>query len=507
MERRKNELTNATGREVSVEFEGRALGAIAGEPLMVTLLAHGIETASRSVKYHRPRGAFCMAGTCGQCWMRIGDLPNRAACTTPVADGLVATRENAFPSAELDVLRAADYLFARGLDHHRLGTTPLRPLNLLMQDTARRLAGLGALSSTPPPPAPPLAALAADVAVVGAGPAGLAAACAAARAGLRVVVIEGRDELGGQLRTGLFDDEPALVGLLADAPGILAAARAEVWCASVAAGLYREDDRTRLLVRAQVGDPAERLVLVDARRLVIATGGYEQAPLFQSNDLPGHYGARALAELVHRHGVLPGKKVVVADGGEEAGWRLFARLAARGVPGLRVTRVVREAREAPATPSRPAPGSSTVELGQEVVAARGGTRVKGVEIAPVGRTGEAEAGRTRIACDVIASATPVAPAFELARQGGCALEHRPEQGGFAVVTAPGSGRTSVPHIYAAGDVTGARPALASMREGEIAGLTIALELGGDQRVRARLDAALAALGLDATRARGARGEP
>src|SRR5262249_55002990 len=113
---------------------------------MVTLLAHGVDTASRSVKYHRPRGAFCMAGSCDQCSMRIDDLPTRAACTAPAVEGRAIGRQNAFPSADVDLFRAADIVFAAGFDHHRLATTPLTPLNAVMQGTARQMAGLGSLS-------------------------------------------------------------------------------------------------------------------------------------------------------------------------------------------------------------------------------------------------------------------------------------------------------------------------------------------------------------------------
>jgi thioredoxin reductase len=477
VERRKHDLQRAAADrdrggdlpdraiDCTIEFEGKSLGAREGEPLMVTLLAHGIDTASRSVKYHRPRGSFCLAGICGQCWMRIDDLPNRPACTTLAKDGLRATRENAFPSADIDVFRAADYLFSAGLDHHRLATTPIRPLNVLMQDTARRMAGLGALSTSKPEPAPEVERKRFDVAVVGAGPAGLAAARTAASFGLRVVVIERDSAPGGQLRTKLYDDTLQLADLVPSAIRALEPKKGELWLRTIACGIYREESRAEpeLLVRADVGQKSERLVAVETDRLIVATGGYEQAPLFESNDLPGHYGARALAELVFRWGVLPGKKIVIADPGTETGARLFARLRARGVDCVRVVE----------DPS--APAEDGVFIGREIAAARGGTHVKGVEIAPRARNGDAgaSASRIKIACDLIASAAIVAPAFELARQGGCALEHRPADGGFCVVVDPRTQTTSIPSIFAAGDVTGAKTAALAMAEGESAGRSAA----------------------------------
>lgn len=417
--------------DCTVSFEGKSLSAVSGEPLMVTLVAHGIETASRSVKYHRPRGAFCMAGSCGQCWMRIEDLPNRAACMTMAHEGLSASRENAFPSADFDVFRGADLLF-ESIDHHRLGTTPLRPLNKIMQDTARRMAGLGELSSRPAVPAASMTHRHIDVAVIGGGPAGLAAALAVAVAGVPVLLIESRTALGGQLRTRLFDDDAALTSLVSRATDTVR----EIHVGAQAVGVYPEEG---LLLKR-----ADRLELVHAKTLIICTGGYEQSPLFESNDLPGHYGARAFAELALLHGVVPAKRVVIADGGTEIGPRLEAALKRDSIDVVRVT--------------------------ERVTAARGGTRVKGVEV---------ESGK-RISCDAIASATKVAPAFELARQAGCGIEHRPQDGGFAVVVDRATMQTSAPWIHAAGDATGAKTAAEAMREGDAAGRAAVLALRGKQ---------------------------
>lgn len=457
----------ARGPAVDVDFEGKHLAAYAGEPLMAALIAHGVETASRSVKYHRPRGAFCLAGSCGQCWMRIEDLPNRAACTTPVTPGLSARRENAFPSADFDLFRAADKLFGDGLDHHRLGTTPIRPFNLLVQDTARRLAGLGSLSEQRAAAARRVAHRRARVAVVGAGPAGLTAARTAASLGLEVLLLEARPHTGGQLTTTLFDDVPSLSTLPGSAAEAVVAAGGELWTSARVLGVYVEpgQDHPKLLVRRDADSDADRLVVLEAETLILATGGYEQAPLFEANDLPGHYGARAFAELALRHRVLPGKRVVIGDAGTELGPRLFSRLGGLGVETFLVSG------GEPA--GLGAPPSRHHRPGWVISAARGGTHVKGVELVRSGAP--AEGGeREHLTCDVIASASPVSPAFELGRQAGCAIAYRPEAGGFAVATDPATGATSAGWIFAAGDVTGAKSAGRAALEGELAGISAVL---------------------------------
>src|SRR5262245_64675275 len=130
MDRRLNEVPH--GERLTLQFEGEDVTACAGESVAVALFASGERVLSRSVKYHRPRGFFCLAGHCGACLARIDGCPNVKACRTSVREGMVVERQNAFPSGGFDVLAAADFLFARGMDHHHL-MTGSRPLNALLQ--------------------------------------------------------------------------------------------------------------------------------------------------------------------------------------------------------------------------------------------------------------------------------------------------------------------------------------------------------------------------------------
>jgi len=110
------------GLPVTIDFEGTPVPAFAGEPVAVALHAAGIDTLARSSKYHRPRGFFCLDGHCAACLLRIDGRPNQRACVTPVRADLACTRQNAFPSADVDLLAAADWLFPEGMDHHTMMT-------------------------------------------------------------------------------------------------------------------------------------------------------------------------------------------------------------------------------------------------------------------------------------------------------------------------------------------------------------------------------------------------
>src|SRR5215472_15669898 len=191
-------LPPETGPELTIEYEGKPLSAREGEPAACALLAAGESVFSRSIKYHRPRGPFCMAASCSQCLMRIDGVPNRFSCQTPVHRGMRLERQNAFPSARVDVFASIDWLFPRGLDHHSMfAGVPVA--EKVMATVARQLAGLGLLPDAVPPAPRPAEHLEAEVTIVGGGAAGLAAARALAASGVAPLILEGEDRLGGRL--------------------------------------------------------------------------------------------------------------------------------------------------------------------------------------------------------------------------------------------------------------------------------------------------------------------
>ncbi len=427
------------GKAVSLRCEGEPVRAFAGESVAVALYAAGEGVLSRSLKYHRPRSFFCLEGHCGACLMRIGGVPNLRACMEPCAEGLSVEGQNAYPSPDMDVLGAVDWLFPEGMNHHTL-MTGSRLLNQVVSKVVRQLSGLGTLPEAPGEarPIPPCEEIDVDVLVVGAGPAGLAAAEAAASAGARTLLCDEQDRAGGSL---LADPRHGL----ADADRRAEAARragARTLHRTTAVGYYPEDGGALILAGP------DRLARARARRIVYATGGYAQNLLFASNDRPGVMAARAVGRLLVRYGVAPAARVclvVGADADTDAAGALAGALAAAG---CEVT-VIDTRRE-------------------QVLGARGRVWVDGLEVA--GTDGKVR----RVPCNLVAVAAPPAPASEAPRQHGCAVELRPAAGGFAVM-ADDDGRTTVAGVLACGDVCGATTAERAAAAGARAGRTAAAE--------------------------------
>jgi len=83
------DFSNAGKPEVSFTFDGRRLGARAGETIAAALLANDILVFRLSPKLREPRSVFCLQGRCGECLLRVNGQENVCACQTLVEEGLV----------------------------------------------------------------------------------------------------------------------------------------------------------------------------------------------------------------------------------------------------------------------------------------------------------------------------------------------------------------------------------------------------------------------------------
>jgi thioredoxin reductase len=327
-----------------------------------------------------------------------------------------------------------------------------------------------------------------DLVVIGAGPAGLAGAAAAAGAGLSVVVVDSADRPGGQYfrRRSVH---PTVARLLADAR-FLAGHRVF----AISAGF---------VVHTQV-----RQVRADA--VLIATGAYDRQVPFPGWDLPGVFAAGGAQALVKGHGVLPGRRVVVAGTGPfllpVATGLVSAGAAVVGVfeandplrfarfPGLLARhpgKLVEAARYLAVLATHRVP----LRTRHCVVAAHGEDELSAVTVARVDRSWRPVPGtERRISCDTLAVGCGFTPQVELGLALGCAS--RLGADGSLVLTVDDRQATSVPGVYAAGEVTGVGGYRLAMASGALAGLAVAGRSSARlSRSRARHSAFAAALPL------------
>lgn len=362
-----------TAAPVTITFDGEAIAADPGDTVSAALLRAGHLATTRSPKYRRPRGPFCLVGECGTCQVRIGGQPNLRACTTLVREGLAVESQNQWGPRGLDPTGLVDAVFRGGFDHHHFMVWP-RLANTAMQAIARTMTGFGTLPDADALPPPPLVDEdEPEVLVLGAGPSGRAAARALEGAGARVLCVDRRDRRA--LEAWHADPLPACL-------------RAEtgVFGVYVAEGLVAA-------ASPPLADGPPRLHLLRPRHLVLATGAREGTLPLRNNDLPGVIGARGLRHLLRRCDADLAARCVVVGEGDEA--EALARdLGARRFALAEVERIV------------------------------GDDRVEAIV-----------AGGQKIPCDLVALAPPLAAASELAAQAGARVDF--DGDGFPVATEPG----------------------------------------------------------------------
>ena len=412
--------------DCTIHLDGTPIPARTGEPLTVALLAAGRPLLARSHKYHRPRGPFCLSGTCHGCLVRVDGQPDVRACRVPCRDGLTIQTQHAIPNAAHDLLGAIDLATPHGLDHHHMGTA-FGPLDRALVAISRRLAGLGRLPDGQPPRPPPVVAETCDALVVGAGPAGLSAAERLATGGRRVVLADGEPKAGGRLRCRYDLPDDLEQGWAASQVIRLADSGCELALATSVLGLWLDGGAVAALLW-QPGAP--RLRLLRPRAVVHCAGGMAVPPLLADGDRPGVLWGRGLAVAIAEHGLVPGERAAVLGLGAEAE-ALSARLS--GI-GLEVERLAAARR------------------------ALGRGRVRGLE----------RLDGTRLDCDTVAVVSPPAPATDLARHLGAPVRFDEGSAAFAL-DVDADGFTGVPGLWAAGEVTGAMGAQRAADSGRRAG--------------------------------------
>jgi thioredoxin reductase len=308
----------------------------------------------------------------------------------------------------------------------------------------------------------------ADVLVVGAGPAGIAAAVRATAAKRRVVVLDEAPNVGGQIwrhRSAgtLGSDARAWIDRLSRTS------------ADVRRGVAVVD----VVIGGGTGDitvVAERHLggvdVIRASAVVIAAGARERFVPFPGWTLPGVTGIGGAQALVKQGATFRGKRVVIAGTGPlmlpvaasltDAGARvvLVAEQAPfQAVRDFALSLVAQPETLLQAAMYRFAFLRTPYATGTWVTAASGTDRLTGVTVTNSRTTWS-------LPCDLLCTGYGLVPNVEVPRFLGCTTADG------AVVVDERQG-TSVPRVFAAGEVTGIGGVALAVTEGEIAGAAAA----------------------------------
>lgn len=310
--------------------------------------------------------------------------------------------------------------------------------------------------------------------VIGAGPAGLSAAIEAAKQGLSPVVFDENAKPGGQLFKQIHKffgskEHKAKVRGFKIGEELLAEAEeygVKVVLNATVIGLYPEKEIT-----VKIGEEVKHY---KGDAILVATGASENMVTFKGWTLPGVIGAGAAQTMMNLHHIKAGDRVLMLGSGNvglvvsfqlmQAGCEVVAlvdaapRVGGYGVHAAKVARL-----------------GVPFYLSHTIVEAEGEDHVTGVTIGEVGPDWKIKPGSEKhFDVDTICLAVGLSPMSQLLKQAGVEMQDTP--GGYVPVCDE-FGATSVPGIYAAGDVSGIEEASSAMIEGRIAGAVIAEYLG------------------------------
>ena len=331
-----------------------------------------------------------------------------------------------------------------------------------------------------------------EVVVIGAGPTGLKAAVTLATHGVETLLVDENHQTGGQylrrppsgplpLSGWMPPAKRAGLSLIEKLPSLPSLT---VMSATTLLSLQRG---FTLALQSPGG-----LLQVKTDRLIIATGTRERLFPFPGWTLPGVMAAGGVQLLLKEGGKLPGRRTVVAGTGPF----LFSAAAEIVKRGGEVVRLLEErgiASQLPFALALASLPSKTVEgfvymedllrkgavphFSERLVAAEGNGKLERVTIAKVNRRGEEIPGSRRsFETDTAAISGGFLPNTELFSLLEVPLKRDPSLGGWVVPTLDDL-HTSLPGLYAAGEVTGVGGAEKALLEGELAALSLREDLG------------------------------
>ncbi|MGD2142030.1 MAG: 2Fe-2S iron-sulfur cluster-binding protein [Candidatus Bathyarchaeota archaeon] len=479
------------GKEVTIYLDGEPMKAFENETVAAALYANGVREFSKSIKYRRPRGFFCAIGRCSACMMEVDGVPNVRTCVTMVEDGMRINRQK-YPadllSPILNLMKLPPQVYMR------LMTRPGIIYNPAMK-IMRQLTGLGSFPKKLPEKPRPLNEgandeLSTEFLVVGGGPAGMSAAIEAGQRDVDALIVDDKDQLGGQLikQTHTFFSDikyaagkrgyklgEEMIAKLDQLPNV------RTLTETSAVGYYPKEN-----VMLMKG-PHNTTIKVSAKKYLISTGAYEKTLVFENNDLPGVYGAGGVQTLLNVYGVKPGNRGILLGTGNVALIVAYHLLQA----GIEVAGVYapsfRRVRGYFVHAAKIQRHGIPIVTRHTIVKALGKKHVEGAIMTKLNTDySHVEGSQFKVDCDFICIGVGLNPAYDLVQLFNPKMVRNGTLGGFV----PVRDRTYrfAENAYIAGDCGSIEEATTAVLEGGLAGLYVTEALGrGSEEVTAKIE--------------------
>ncbi len=496
-------------RKVSFRFNGKVMEGYVGDTLASALIANGVDIVNRSFKYSRPRGIVAAGAEEPNAVVQLGgkeaeQIPNVRATQQALYDGLEARSTNGWPGVERDLMSVVGKVGGRFMPPGFYYKTFKKPASMWMtyEKYIRKGAGLGRSPTVADPDVYDHFNQYCDVLIIGAGPAGLAAALAAGRSGVRVILVDEQEEMGGCLLDSreTLNDEEASQWVSQALTQLKAMENVQLLAKTTANGyhdhnfvtlLERRSDHLSITAPFSAGykPSRQRMHRVRAKRVVLATGAHERPLVYAGNDIPGNYIAGAVSAYIRRYGVVPGRKLILSTSNDEA-----YRAALDWVDSGNEVVAIVDARIKPEGDwvKQARLKGLRIIAGSAVIEASGSSRVRSVKVAEIDiERFQVKGHITTLECDTVASSGGYSPVIHLSSHTGGRPVWRDDILGFVPSAVKGMIVAGGAHgIYGLSDV---------LRDGLLAGQRAANETGGEAsecslpKAKVRRDTAAVAL--------------
>ena len=403
-------------RKIHFYWNSQKLEANEGEVISSALFAKGIHIFGHHVKDGSPQGIFCANGQCAQCAVIANGIPVKS-CMTKIEENMIVESVEGIP----ELPKAIDNL--RFSDIKEIET---------------------------------------DVLIVGGGPAGLSAALQLGERGVKTLIVDDKDRLGGKLVLQTHKFFGSIDDCYAGTRGIDIATILEnelkkypslkVWLNSIV--LYVFSDK-----KVGIVTNGKNYVIVKPKVVLNAAGARERSLVFPGNTLPGVYGAGAFQTLANRDLIKPAKRLFVVGGGNVGLIAAYHALQA-GISVVGLVEALDQVGGYQVHANKIKRLGVPVYTRHTILSANGNEHVESVTVGKIDDSFRPIAGTEKTyECDTVLIAVGLSPVNEFFKQA--------EQAGIKV--------------FAAGDAKEIAEASSAMFNGKIAGLEIARVLGKEDK--------------------------
>ena len=320
-----------------------------------------------------------------------------------------------------------------------------------------------------------------EILVIGAGPAGLSAAIEAAKAGAQVLVVDENSRPGGQLFKQIhkfFGSRRHKAGVRGVDIGTklleeVEALGVEVMLNTVAYGYYPNNEGVALAVNGEEG------IIVNPKKVIIATGASENPLAFPGWTLPGVVGAGAIQTMINVHRVHVGKKVLMIGSGN-VGLIVSYQLLQSGTEVVGIVEAAPKVGGYGVHSAKVRRAGVPMYTGHTVIEAvpnEDKSGVKGAILAEVDSHFQPIPGTEQfVECDTIGIAVGLTPDIGLPSMADVTFVNAGALGA-QVPMHDRNMETTKEGIYVAGDSSGVEEASTAIEEGKLAGIAAAEALG------------------------------